>query len=198
MDTQTAIIFDAVRSPNKTQKPRGSPRRPPEFREPELLRLCLTPAAEYTRQREAHEMSTAAPYPLLHSHLLIKRLLSLNKPSSLRPARHYIFLEGSKVECRHDSDRELPFEQERNFSWLSGGVAPPHSALTISYEHEGGEDVNFDAIETRLWLPEVDEAEVRVELSLLPRRPLELNRLFPRSCGWACLLPLKRLAKRST
>ncbi|GAA5833371.1 hypothetical protein JCM5353_008431 [Sporobolomyces roseus] len=105
-------------------------------------------------------MASTAPYPLLHSHLLIKRLISLNKPSSLRPARHYIFLEGSKVECRHDSDRELPFEQERNFSWLSGGVAPPHSALTISYEHEGGEQIREDAIETRLWLPEVDEAEV--------------------------------------
>ncbi|GAA6061268.1 hypothetical protein JCM10212_000709 [Sporobolomyces blumeae] len=105
-------------------------------------------------------MSATVPYPLVHSYLLVKRLISLNKPASTRPARHYIFLKGAEIRCRDDSDREYPFEQERNFSWLTGGLAPPHSALTISYEHPGGERVNVNAIETRLWLPDVDEAEV--------------------------------------
>jgi hypothetical protein len=97
------------------------------------------------------------PFPLIHAHLLVKRLLKLN-PSSC-PAFHYIYVLGEKTQCRNDTDRELPFRQESNFAWLSGGVDVPGSALTISYEHEGGE---FDEakLTTALYLPEVEAAEV--------------------------------------
>lgn len=33
-------------------------------------------------------------YPLAHSHLLLKRLLALNKPKSLAPAFHYVYMLG--------------------------------------------------------------------------------------------------------
>lgn len=36
----------------------------------------------------------------------------------------------------------------------------PGSALTIAYEHEGGEEVDPSKVQTRLWLPDIDDAEV--------------------------------------
>ncbi|BGP07054.1 hypothetical protein JCM10049v2_002884 [Rhodotorula toruloides] len=98
-------------------------------------------------------------YPLAHSHLLLKRLLALNKPKSLAPAFHYVYMLGEVSQCRHDTDRELPFRQEANFAWLSG-CDVPGSALTIAYEHEGGEEVDPSKVQTRLWLPDIDDAEV--------------------------------------
>ncbi|CEQ43014.1 SPOSA6832_04896 [Sporobolomyces salmonicolor] len=94
-----------------------------------------------------------------HTYLLLKRLLALNRPKSTAPAHHFVFLAGNKVAVRDDSDRELPFMQERNFAWLSGGCDVPGSALTIAYEHPGGEEVDESRVQTRLWLPAVDEAE---------------------------------------
>ncbi|GAA5888395.1 hypothetical protein JCM5296_003317 [Sporobolomyces johnsonii] len=99
-------------------------------------------------------------YPMQHSYLLLKRLLALNKPKSTAPAHHFVFLAGNQVAVRDDSDRELPFMQERNFAWLSGGCDVPGSALTIAYEHPGGEELDESRVQTRLWLPAVDEAEV--------------------------------------
>ncbi|GJN89835.1 hypothetical protein Rhopal_002824-T1 [Rhodotorula paludigena] len=101
----------------------------------------------------------AAQYPLVHSQLLLQRLLALNKPKSLAPALHYVYLLGGQLQIR-GTDAEEPFRQEPNFLWASGCTVPG-SALTIEYEHEGGSDqVDVGKIHTRLWLPDVDEAEV--------------------------------------
>lgn len=53
----------------------------------------------------------------------------------------------------------MPFRQESNFAWLSG-CDVPGSALTIAYEHDGGAEIDPTKIQTRLWLPEIDDAEV--------------------------------------
>lgn len=101
----------------------------------------------------------ASLYPLSHSHQLLQRLLALNKPKSLAPALHFCYLVGGNIEIR-GTDAEQPFRQEANFKWLSG-CDVPGSALTIEYEHEGGDQVDPAKVHTRLWLPDVDEAEVR-------------------------------------
>ncbi|KAI5474676.1 Xaa-Pro dipeptidase [Pseudohyphozyma bogoriensis] len=95
--------------------------------------------------------------PLLHSHLLLKRLLAQNP--SIGPSHHLIYLVGEKTQVRYDTDRELPFRQESNFAWLSG-CEIPGSALTVSYEHDGGNEVDVAKVESKLWLPEVDPDEV--------------------------------------
>lgn len=172
-----------------------------------------------TLQNDLHALASRATmeYPLAHSHLLLKRLLALNKPKSLAPAFHYVYMLGEvsqvrtgpvssrllllltstsrfsappehtlswhllrslTVPSRHrfvlatpstttalltlfvlSTDRDLPFRQEANFAWLSG-CDVPGSALTIAYEHEGGEEVDVSKVQTRLWLPDIDEAEV--------------------------------------
>ncbi|KAG0662391.1 hypothetical protein C6P46_003337 [Rhodotorula mucilaginosa] len=132
-------------------------------------------------------------YPLVHSHLLVKRLLSLNKPKSLAPALHYVYMVGETVQCRHDTDRELPFRQESNFAWLSG-CDVPGSALTIAYEHDGGAEIDPAKVHTTLWLPEIDDAEVM--WCGLPPAPEELAKslhLTSIQNGWtpAALYPPK-------
>lgn len=99
---------------------------------------------------------TTVVFPLLHSHLLLKRLI-LQNPST-GPAHHLLLLAGETIHCRNDTDRELPFRQESNFFWLSG-CEVPGSALSVSIEYEGGE-VDVDKVESRLWLPEVNPEEV--------------------------------------
>lgn len=169
----------------------------------------------------------SAPYPLVHSHLLLQRLISLSKPKSLAPAFHCeysvqetpkplaeliisvhrcvldrrddagerklvpawspnlsrtaqlynppLLTPQTRPQCRHDTDRELPFRQESNFAWLSG-CDVPGSALTIAYEHEGGADIDPSKVQTRLWLPEIDDAEVM--WCGLPPAPEELDKML--------------------
>ncbi|GAA5937402.1 hypothetical protein JCM10213_007223 [Rhodosporidiobolus nylandii] len=100
----------------------------------------------------------SAPYPLNHSIRLLQRLLTANKPRSLAPAKHYIYITGETTQIR-GTDRELQWKQEANFFYLTG-CEVPGSAFTLSYEHEGGEQIDESKIETRLWLPEVDQDEV--------------------------------------
>lgn len=42
-----------------------------------------------------------------------------------------IYLEGSRIECRDDSDRELPFHQHANFMYLTGAHDIPDAAALI-------------------------------------------------------------------
>ncbi|GAA6029755.1 hypothetical protein JCM8097_001033 [Rhodosporidiobolus ruineniae] len=98
----------------------------------------------------------AIPHPTAHAVKVLRRLIA----AVPRPAHHYLFLEGEIVRNRHDTDRELPFRQEANFSYLTGADEVAGAAYTLSYEHEGGRDVDLSRVEARLWLPEIDEAEV--------------------------------------
>lgn len=103
---------------------------------------------------ETTEMPVA--FPLLHSHLLLRRLIAQNPATG--PAHHFIYLLGETTQVRHDTDRELPFRQESNFAWLTG-CEVPGAAVTISCEYQGGE-LDESTVETRLYLPEVDPDEV--------------------------------------
>ncbi|GAA5927621.1 hypothetical protein JCM3775_006035 [Rhodotorula graminis] len=134
----------------------------------------------------------ASLYPLVHSQQLLQRLLALNKPKSLAPALHCCYLVGGHIQTR-GTDAEEPFRQEANFKWLSG-CDVPGSALTIEYEHEGGDQVDPSRVHTRLWLPDVDEAEVM--WCGLPPAPEELAKslnLTSIQRGWtpAALYPPK-------
>ncbi|BGP39001.1 hypothetical protein JCM10450v2_002957 [Rhodotorula kratochvilovae] len=86
----------------------------------------------------------SALYPLSHSTLLLQRLLALNKPKSLAPALHYCYILGGNLEIR-GTDAEQPFRQEANFKFLGGGDIPG-SALTIEYEHAGGDEVDASKV----------------------------------------------------
>ncbi|KAK4055755.1 hypothetical protein OIV83_000302 [Microbotryomycetes sp. JL201] len=99
----------------------------------------------------------AVPFPLNHAHELVRRLIALN-PRATGPALHYVCMLGETVQCRHDTDRELPFRQESNFAYLTG-CEVPGSAFTLAYEHEGGE-FDPEKVKTTLFLPEVDPDEV--------------------------------------
>ncbi|GAA5894899.1 hypothetical protein JCM6882_008236 [Rhodosporidiobolus microsporus] len=96
----------------------------------------------------------SVPYPLNHSVNVLKRLVS----RSPRAAHHYFYVVGETVHVR-GTDREEQFKQEAHFAYLTGCDAPG-AAFTLSYEHDGGNKVDLSKVETRLWLPEVDEAEV--------------------------------------
>ncbi|GAA5868105.1 hypothetical protein JCM8547_003346 [Rhodosporidiobolus lusitaniae] len=114
-----------------------------------------------------------APYPLNHSLSLLKRLISQQAPRSLAPAHHYIYLTGEVVHSRPGTDRELPFRQDSQFAYLTG-CDVPGSAFTLSYEHPGGDKVDESKVETRLWLPEVDQDEVM--WCGLPPSPSDLSK----------------------
>lgn len=42
-------------------------------------------------------MSSLPAFPLLHTHLLLKKLLALNPKTG--PARHYIYVVGESTQC---------------------------------------------------------------------------------------------------
>lgn len=96
-----------------------------------------------------------AAVPLNHAHLLLRRLIA-RLPE---PAHHYVYLNGEVVQSRHDTDRELPFRQESNFSYVTG-CEVPEAAFVLDYEHAGGPEVNLDSVTTKLFLPEINPAEV--------------------------------------
>ncbi|KAK4056531.1 hypothetical protein OIO90_002378 [Microbotryomycetes sp. JL221] len=98
-------------------------------------------------------------FPMCHAHELVRRLLALPNAQRLGPSLHYIYVLGEQVQSRHDTDRELPFRQESNFAWLTGGVEVPGAAFTLTYQHQGG-PFDPDKLETTLHLPQVDDQEV--------------------------------------
>ncbi|GAA6023114.1 hypothetical protein JCM10207_007725, partial [Rhodosporidiobolus poonsookiae] len=99
-------------------------------------------------------MVAATPYPFNHSVQLLGRLIQRWRS----PAKHYVYLLGETTQIR-GTDRELQFKQHADFSYLTG-CEVPGSAFTLSYEHEGGDQVDESKVEARLWLPDIDEAEV--------------------------------------
>lgn len=82
----------------------------------------------------------------------------LARNPSTGPAHHYLIIHGEKTAVRNDTDRELAFRQESNFSYLSG-CEVPGSAVVINYLHDGG-DFEAARVQTKLYLPAVVDEEV--------------------------------------
>ncbi|KAG0141061.1 hypothetical protein CROQUDRAFT_664338 [Cronartium quercuum f. sp. fusiforme G11] len=84
----------------------------------------------------------------------------LKECPDLRPI---IYLEGHKTTCRDDTDRELPFHQESNFTYLTGATTLRSASVIISLnkkEIHKNETIKEEDITTVLFLKEIDSNEV--------------------------------------
>ncbi|PLW40179.1 hypothetical protein PCANC_17378 [Puccinia coronata f. sp. avenae] len=84
-----------------------------------------------------------------------------------------IYLEGSPIRCRDDTDRELPFHQEANFMYLTGAHNLPDASVLISIIPRPPEGPGPGQPTTER-KTEIDESEVRTVLFIPPVDPLHV------------------------
>ncbi|KAA1087111.1 hypothetical protein PGT21_022764 [Puccinia graminis f. sp. tritici] len=109
-------------------------------------------------------------YPARKHAAKVFEKLILQNPSYHRNNLPIIYLEGSGIQCRDDSDRELPFHQEANFMYLTGAHNIPDASVLISIsKSEAGESssqetqqktIDENEISTVLFIPSVDPLHV--------------------------------------
>ncbi|KNF02752.1 hypothetical protein PSTG_04038 [Puccinia striiformis f. sp. tritici PST-78] len=105
-----------------------------------------------------------------HAAKVFEKLIHQNPGYYHRNNLPVIYLEGSCIGCRDDSDRELPFHQEANFMYLTGAHNLPEASVLIMVrstkeEEEGSkgrESITIDEseISTVLFIPPIDPAHV--------------------------------------
>ena len=117
-----------------------------------------------------------SPYPSQqHLDRLIKELVQEVASTKVEASRHIVFLQGEHGLNRHDTDRELPFRQESNFHYLTGGLVAS-STLIVDLPLEGGKP---GSVARKLFIP-----EATAEASLWSIPPPSLDVAATR-CGFS-------------
>ncbi|WVN86832.1 uncharacterized protein L203_102005 [Cryptococcus depauperatus CBS 7841] len=99
----------------------------------------------------------SAKYPARsHALKLVHELVKLI-PEADQDKLHGIFLQGSPILYREDTDHELPFHQEANFNYLSG-IHHPSCSLAIFFSLSSNPS-SVSVIEHHLFIPAADPAE---------------------------------------
>ncbi|OAV91718.1 hypothetical protein PTTG_07275 [Puccinia triticina 1-1 BBBD Race 1] len=107
-------------------------------------------------------------YPARKHAAKVFEKLILQNPGYHRNNLPILYLQGSGVECRDDSDRELPFHQEANFMYLTGAHNIPDASVLISIaksEEASSQTapqqvIDESEITTVLFIPTVDPLHV--------------------------------------
>lgn len=128
-------------------------------------------------------MSSCSPltYPARrHALKVFEKLIQQNPNHYPHPDRlPIIYLEASRLKCRDDTDRELPFHQEANFMYLTGAHDIKDASVLVSISHldKHQTTIEQESISTVLFIPTVDPLDVM--WCGLPETPQQVKNRLP-------------------